>query len=133
MTIISSFKPMLLSNNEFNITVLDYTLMFKSKKRDGVRIEVTNQGLWGRSLKRIPNEKLQEWFKPVYEDLPDGVILEAEVYSHGLLCGDIAGICGNKKQTKTIPENMKLYIFGIYDAEKTFEERIKCIEATKHF
>jgi len=31
------FKPMLLSNDEFDLADLGYTNMFQSKKRDGIR------------------------------------------------------------------------------------------------
>ena len=79
-------KPMLLSNDEFDINNLDYTNMYISIKRDGVRAEIDNTGLKGRSLKVFRNPKLQEFFKEVFSRLPDDIILEAEIYADGIPC-----------------------------------------------
>ena len=86
-------KPMLLSNDDFDLKQIDYTNMFESIKRDGVRAEVSNTGILGRSFKAIRNVNIQSWFKETYKGLPDGMILEAEIYAHGLPCREIAGIC----------------------------------------
>jgi len=114
-------KPMLLSNDEFNLEDLDYSLMFESPKRDGVRAEVTNKGLLGRSLKPIANVKVQAWFKEVYENLPDGVIVEAEIHCDTLPCREIAGIVNS--DAHDVPKDFKLYIFGLYDKELSFIDR----------
>lgn len=119
-------KPMLLSNDEFELDSLEYQNMFGSKKRDGVRTEISNEGLLGRSLKRLRNVKLQNYFEEVYENLPDGIILEAEIHSNSLPCRLIAGICNS--DDKDILEDLKLYIFGIFDTDKTFEERISFLK-----
>lgn len=115
-------KPMLLSNDEFDLDSLDYTNMFQSIKRDGVRAEITNQGIKNRSLKILRNINIQLWFKEVYENLPDGIVLEAEIYADGIPCRETAGICNS--DNKQVPSNMKLYIFGMYDKDANFEERI---------
>ncbi len=115
-------KPMLLSNDEFDINELDFTAMFQSKKRDGVRVEISNVGLLNRSLKVLRNIKVQEYFKPVYEKLPNDIIIEAEVHSNTLPCRKIAGICNSDKHA--IPDDLKLYIFGLFDTEKKFSERL---------
>lgn len=116
------FKPMLLSNDEFNPDDLDYSMMYGSFKRDGVRAEVSNEGILGRSLKRMRNPKLQEWFKEIVDSLPAQMILEAEIHSDTLPCRTIAGICNSKD--KDIPADLKLYIFGVYDSTMTFHERL---------
>ena len=115
-------KPMLLNNDDFDIENLDYVEMFQSKKRDGVRGEVSNKGILNRSLKVLRNKLVQEWFKEVYEDLPDNIILDAEVYADGLPCREIAGICNS--DANDVPENLKLYIFGIFDEVMPFRDRI---------
>ncbi|KKM74279.1 hypothetical protein LCGC14_1401940, partial [marine sediment metagenome] len=111
-------KPMLLSNDEFDLESLDFTEMYISEKRDGVRAEVSNKGILGRSLKVLPNVNVQEWFKEVYQNLPNGIIIEAEIHSDSLPCRTIAGICNSKD--KEVPEDLKLYVFGIFDTEMTF-------------
>ena len=113
---------MLLSNDEFDLESLDFTEMYISEKRDGVRAEVSNKGILGRSLKVLPNVNVQEWFKEVYQNLPNGIIIEAEIHSDSLPCRTIAGICNSKD--KEVPEDLKLYVFGIFDTEMTFTERI---------
>ena len=115
------FKPMLLSNDEFNLEDLDYTNMYISIKRDGVRAEVTNEGIKNRSLKILRNTKVQAFFKEVCDKLPSNIILDAEIYADGIPCREMAGICNSSD--KDVPENTMLYIFGIYDSEATFEER----------
>lgn len=119
-------KPMLLSNDDFDLEQIDYTNMFESIKRDGIRAEVSNTGILGRSFKAIRNVNIQNWFREVFKEIPPGFILEAEIYAHGLPCRKIAGICDSKD--KDVPTNMKLYIFGVFDENKTFEERIKLIK-----
>lgn len=113
---------MLLNNDDFDIENLDYVEMFQSKKRDGVRGEVSNKGILNRSLKVLRNKLVQEWFKEVYEDLPDDIILDAEVYADGLPCREIAGICNS--DANDVPENLKLYIFGLFDEVMPFRDRI---------
>ena len=119
------FKPMLLSNDKFDVNALDYTNKFISKKRDGVRAEVTKEGINGRSLKVLRNKKMQTFFKEIYEQLSDGIILEAEIYADGIPCREMAGICNSSD--KDIPENTKLYVFGVYNSELDFESRIKLL------
>lgn len=114
-------KPMLLSNNEFDLNDLDFTDMYISVKRDGVRAVVTNEGLKGRSLKKFQNPHLQTFFKDVYEFLPDGVTLDAEIHVESLPCREIAGICNSKD--KEIPDDMKLYFFGMFDDCLNFLQR----------
>ena len=119
-------KPMLLSNDEYNVEELDYKYMYQSKKRDGVRSETTNQGIKNRSLKILRNIKIQNYFKPLCSCIPNDVILEGEIYSHGILCSDMAGVCNSKD--KDVPKGTKLYIFGIYDSDKNFEERMVMLD-----
>lgn len=108
---------MLLSNDEFNLEDLDYTNMFESIKRDGVRAEVINGELVGRSLKRFRNEKLHKYFS----GLNFKYIIEGEIYCHGIPCREMAGICNSSD--KEIPEGTKLYVFGMYDSELNFDDR----------
>jgi len=119
-------KPMLLSNEDYDLNTLDYTKMFGSKKRDGVRSEISNQGLLNRSLKILRNTEVQKYFEDVYKNLPDGIVLEAEVHSNTMPCREIAGICNSLDHD--VPKDLKLYIFGIFDIEKTFEERIQLLK-----
>jgi len=120
------FKPMLLSNDDYELSALDYAKMFGSKKRDGVRSEISNKGILNRSLKILRNSEVQKYFEEVYANLPDSIILEAEVHSDTLPCRDIAGICNSLNHN--VPDDLKLYIFGIFDTEKTFEERIQLLK-----
>ena len=124
-------KPMLLSNDEYDLSTLDYDKndWFVSIKRDGVRAEITNEGIKNRSLKILRNPKMQEYFKAVYSNLPDGVILEAEIYTDGIPCREMAGICNSKD--KEIPQGTKLYIFGMYDKFYDFQERLTTLYAIK--
>lgn len=108
----NKFKPMLLSNDDYKLEDLDYTNMIISPKMDGVRAEVTSDGLYNRSLKKIRNVKLQEYFKEVWSMLPEDTIIEAEIYLHGMNVSDISGICNSKD--KDIPEGFTLYVFDIH-------------------
>ena len=115
-------KPMLLSNDEFELEKLDYSNMYISTKRDGVRAEITNEGIKNRSLKVLRNSKMQEYFKAVCKAIPKDVILEAEIYANGVPCRKMAGVCNSLD--KELPKGLKLYIFGIYDKTADFEERL---------
>ncbi len=114
-------KPMLLSNADYELEDLDYTNMYISAKRDGVRAEVTNVGIMNRSLKWLRNAKMQEWFKPVWSKLPEGVIIEAEICDESLPCRTIAGICNS--DAHDIPKGLKMYVFGLVDDELNFKDR----------
>jgi len=116
-------KPQLLSNDEYDLSTLDYKKdnWYISIKRDGVRAEITNKGIKNRSLKILRNSKIQEYFKKIYESLPDDIILEAEIYADSTPCREMAGICNSLD--KDVPEDTKLYIFGMYHPTRTFEER----------
>lgn len=120
------FKPMLLSNDEFNLDELDYSNMFISIKRDGIRAEITNEGIVGRSLKQFKNPKVNEYFAPIINKLLDGVILEAEIYCDGIPCREMSGICSSKD--KDIPVGTKLYIFGMFSETLAFSERLGRLE-----
>jgi len=119
-------KPMLLSNDTFDLETLDYTNMYESIKRDGVRGEVSRDGLLGRSLKQFRNTKLNEYFTDfinLVDDYYEDEIFEGEVYCDGIPCREMAGICNSLD--KDIPAGTKLYIFGVVDLELSFEARIK--------
>ncbi len=115
-------KPMLLSNADYELEDLDYTNMYISAKRDGVRAEISNKGILNRSLKTLRNTKVQEWFKPIWSKLPKNVIIEAEVADDSLPCRTIAGICNS--DDRDIPEGLKLYVFGLMDDTLNFEDRM---------
>jgi len=117
-------KPQLLSNDEYDLSTLDYDKddWYISIKRDGVRAEITNEGIKNRSLKILRNTKMQDYFKSVYENLPEGIVLEAEIYADGVPCREMAGICNSID--KEVPEGTKLYIFGLYNKYLNFEHRL---------
>ena len=121
-----NFKPMLLSNDEYDLDSLDFTSMYASSKRDGVRAVVTREGIKNRSLKVLRNINIQEFFKSVYENLPEDVILEAEIHSDTLPCREIAGLCNSKDHD--VHEDLKLYIFGVYDEMKNYTERMELLQ-----
>jgi ATP-dependent DNA ligase len=78
------------------------------------------------------NPRLQEFFIEVYQNLPEWVILEAEIHADSLSCREIAGICNSKD--KEIPDDMKLYFFGYYHEELSFYQRILALTiATQEF
>lgn len=116
-------KPMLLSNDKFDLKGLDYTNdnWYISIKRDGVRAEIIKNSLFGRSLKSFKNTKLHEYFKNITSSLSSQIIIEGEIYCDGVPCREMAGICNSLD--KNIPKGTKLYLFGIYHPTMTFEER----------
>jgi len=130
MAVEKKWKPMLLSNNDFDLNDLDYSNMYISIKRDGVRAEIINGELKGRSLKLFKNYKLYEYFKDILSSSNKDMALEAEIYCDGIPCREMAGICNSKN--KDIPEGTKLYIFGMVDLEKTFEQRYQTLQGLKN-
>jgi len=114
-------NPMLLSNEEFDLNVLDYSNMYQSIKRDGVRVEIINNNLIGRSLKPFRNIKLNQYFKNNLNFKNE--IIEGEIYNHKVPCREMSGICNSLD--KDISEGTKIYIFGLYDKELSFEDRYK--------
>jgi hypothetical protein len=121
------FKPMLLSNDDYDLDKLDYSNMYISIKRDGVRAEVSAEGIVGRSLKPFENKKLNEYFSlftfylSSLSFVDPNIVLEAEIYCDGIPCREMAGICNSLD--KEIPVGTKLYIFGLVDLDKSFEQR----------
>lgn len=113
--------PMLLSNKEYDLNKVNFDNKRISDKRDGVRGETDNTGILGRSLKKPRNLKIQEYFREVYENLPDGVLLEGEIYCDGIPCEEMSGICNSLD--KDIPLGTKIYLFGMYDSNLTFDDR----------
>lgn len=120
------FKPMLISNDEYDLDKLDYSNMYISIKRDGIRAEIDNTGIKNRSLKTIRNKKIQEYFKKLYESLPDDVIIEGEIYSPTTPLRTMSGICNSLDYE--VPQDTKIYIFDIYDPDATFEIRMSMLK-----
>ena len=118
-------SPMLLSNDKFDLKDADYSNSYISIKRDGIRGEFYNTGILNRSFKTLRNVRIQEYFREIWSVLPDGIILEAEIYKDRFPCRKMGGIC-NSLDTE-VPEGTKMYIFGIYDSDLTFEERLSKI------
>jgi hypothetical protein len=108
------FKPQLLSNEDYNLEELDYSNMLASIKYDGVRIEATREGLFGRSLKALENPELQDKFRDFYETIPEGVILEGEMYHNDKPCREISGICDSSHGGKDL-RGFHIRLFDAYD------------------
>ncbi len=124
------FLPQLLSNDSFKLEDINFSNKFISKKRDGVYGFLCKRGLLGRSLKRMANPKIQEYFMSIYNKIPNNLLLIGEVYSHGHLIGDIAGRC-NSKLGKELLDNTKIYIFGLFDSNNpnmVFSDRYKVLK-----
>jgi hypothetical protein len=118
--------PMLLSNDEVDLNDLDYSNMFISVKRDGVRAEIINGELLGRSLKKFRNYKLHDFFKNITDFCKFyNITLEGEIYSNTIPCRELAGICNSLDYD--LPSDLKLYIFGLYNKELTFCERYELL------
>jgi len=124
-------KPMLLSNDEIDLRKIDYTKSnwYISKKRDGIRAEVTNEGIKNRSLKILRNTKIKKYFEDMYKHIPDGVVLEGEIYSDATPCREMAGICNSLD--KDVPDDTKIYLFGLWSVvykNSTFENRMEYLK-----
>lgn len=122
-------KPMLLNNESYDLKQLNYNdEWYVSKKRDGVRIEITNKGIKGRSLKELLNKKqIEKHYKQLIQKIPEGVMLEGEFYKHGEPINKITPYCNS--ENKEIPEEYKIYIFGLYDQNLNFEERLEKLKS----
>ena len=114
-------KPMLLSNDEFDIESLDYSEMYISPKYDGIRAVITNEGIKNRSLKTLRNTRIQEHFKSLCDSIPEGFTIEGEIYAESTPCRTMAGICNSLDHD--VPLDTQLYLFGVVDDELTFNER----------
>ena len=114
-----SFKPMLIDNEKADYESLSYTNKCCSVKRDGLRIETTNKGLYGRSLKKIRNKELQAKYAEMCSRLPDNIIIEAELWSPKLPCRIISGIANSKD--KEVPDHLDLYVFDIYTYDNDYD------------
>ena len=119
-------KPMLLNNDEADLKSLDYENIdyYNSFKRDGIRVELTKGDMVGRSLKRFRNPKLYDRFKELMDAIPEGVVMEGEIYTCGVPCREMSGIC-NAKTSRDIPDNTRIFLFGLMDDTLTFAERYK--------
>jgi hypothetical protein len=121
------FLPMLLSNEEQDINHIQYPV-FASTKYDGVRVEITNKGLFGRSLKPIPNKDFNDKFLSLWSSLPDDLILEGELYHYGKPCREISGIVNSSKDKKNI-DGFCIMLFDLYDgSDSNWLDRRKKLE-----
>lgn len=125
---IKGFKPMLLNNEEVLIEDIDFNKeWYCSIKLDGVRIELSREGVFGRSLKKIRNVKVQEAFKDYCSNIPEDVVIEAELWSPSLPCHLISGVVNRKDEE--LPIDLRAYCFDAYLCDsKSFEQRLEFIE-----
>ena len=107
------FKPMLISNKKMDFKEATYPLIV-TKKYDGVRVEVTNKGLYNRSFKKMGNKELQAKFEALCYDVPEGVALEGEVYKDGVEPYVIGGVCNRSKADSDV-DGYKIMLFDRYD------------------
>lgn len=119
-------KPMLLSNDEYDLTALDFTDMYISSKLDGIRAVITKEGIKNRSLKVLRNEKVQEYFKDLCDSVPDGWTIEGEIYAESTPCRTMAGICNSSDHD--VPEDMMIFLFGVVE-DIPFSDRFKVLTA----
>lgn len=122
------FRPMLLSNDEYNLEDLDYTDMVISKKLDGVRFEITRDGVFGRSMKKIPNKQIQELYEPVCKLIPENFVLEGEFWSPFMPCREIAGLC-NRSDTE-IPLHLNVHVFDLIHTKSVKEDTRRLLRSS---
>jgi len=132
------YKPYLITNDTPNLDILDYSLYYKSKKRDGIRVNFNKGEMLSRSLKQIQNKQLQEQFQNLKDfSKKYNAIIDAELYSHSSTFQHITSLVMTqnyndknsiKKHGKVleIPIDFKAYIFDIIfddNYEEKFENR----------
>ncbi len=114
--------------NKYDIEVEDnHTYVASNIVVHNCRIELTNKGVYGRSLKPINNINIQTKFKTFCETLPDNIIVEAELWSPELECRKISGIATSDNHE--VIESLNAYCFDLFDFDgnSEFGERIKTL------
>jgi len=112
---LGKFKPALFPNEELNVNDIDDKIYLVTPKLDGMRcIFHPKLGMVSRSLKVIPNKQLNEKYKHIVEYSKEhDVILDGEIYQHGMEFKDIISHC--RKADKECPEELKFHCFDILD------------------
>lgn len=111
-----NFKPMLAPNE----TPQEHQLTFPkllSVKLDGFRCIFKEGKMLTRSLKELPNAKLQERFKAIKEyTKTNPIILDGEIYSHELTFQEITHFCmTHDTGEEAIPDSLKFHAFDCLD------------------
>ena len=119
------FKPSLLPNDEADLNSINYRNKFHSDKKDGLRLELINKGVYGRSLKPINNTNIQNKFRAFCKTLPDNIIVEAELWSPELECREISGVASSDDHE--VIKSLNAYCFDVYDYSYDYEfgDRVK--------
>jgi len=141
---------MLGCNSILNVYDLKYPLIATYKK-DGIRTEIGNGKLLSRSLKPIPNIQINEYLEVLVKyAMEKKVIIEGELYVHGLRIGEINMIVSSldyntksyhnkiKKALRdnelskpfnyyiSLPKEFELYVFDyIRNTGESYKERIE--------
>ena len=126
------FKPFLAPNQEVVVHELPYPLL-ASYKLDGVRSIFKDGRMISRSLKDIPNERLQEKFKKLKECTKTEPrlipILDGELLAKSLPFNDLSGLV--RTFDREPPDDLFFYMFDMV-VENKFEEpfidRLKRVE-----
>lgn len=104
------FKPMLAVNTKVNKVKLP---AIGSLKLEGVRAELTPDGLKTRPMKRFGNDWIEVKFAKLLEYCKDNdVYLEGEFYIHGMKFNEISSICRRKHHEDT--DKIELHLFDGY-------------------
>lgn len=102
---------MLFPNDELDLDKIDYPILC-TVKYDGVRLIFKDGRMYNRSMKLVPNEKLQDYFHELRDiSLDKKIILDGEFFIPGLLCSDITSYVTS--YSKEIPKEAYVVLFDI--------------------
>lgn len=147
----NTFKPMLVCNEEIDLSKVNYP-MLASFKLDGIRCIFMDGKMLSRTLKPIPNKQLQVKFEPLKQYAKENhLILDGELYGHGLTFQEVTHFVmtedlDDKKNLKKIghsevvPESLKFNCFDAIDLKAmapqekfSFEVRYKIVNELAKF
>jgi DNA ligase 1 len=126
----TSFKPLLASNEKVDLTTLSYPLL-ASTKLDGIRCIFYKGQILSRSLKQIQNKQLRERFESIRKFTEiNQCILDGEIYSPELTFQEITHyVMTQDLEDEILPKSLKFYCFDcLTDENLQFSRRIGDVE-----
>ena len=96
-----SFRPLLAPNKKTDLDKLSYPVL-GSYKLDGCRMVSYNGELKTRSLKDVQNKQINEKFEPLRKFSEKGLLLDGEIYVHGIPFGFIVSCFMTQDYTKKL-------------------------------
>lgn len=126
---VKPFRPMLAATLESNaVEKLKFPVLV-SPKIDGIRAIVKDGVVYSRSMKPIPNQRVQDLFgKPEYEGF-DGELILGEPTDKDLYNKTMEVMAHHPRDIRSFDERIKFLVFDLVNNELPYEDRYEILKS----